>query len=100
MGAMLPTLLHAGRKDRPPPNHYKQQRRVPQPGPGAHAMDVDEWDGVVNDLPSVDDLEVAAAAAAAALEVLAPASPSESEDSDSSEEEVSLACMQLAAQPL
>jgi hypothetical protein len=38
-----------------------------------------------DELPSVDDLEVAAAAAAAALEVLAPAKQEESSEEDSSD---------------
>lgn len=49
-----------------------------------------EDDGLLQ-LPSVDDLEVAAAAAAAALEVLAPATSSseDSDDDDSSDDDSS-----------
>jgi hypothetical protein len=44
-------------------------------------------DGAPFELPSVDDLEVAAAAAAAALEVLAPTQETSSEEEDSSSDE-------------
>lgn len=78
--------------------HFSHVSLAGPPGPGGHGPGAAGFaagcdDPAVFELPSVDDLEVAAAAAAAALEVLAPAqmrpvdSSEDSSDDSSSDED-------------
>ena len=72
-----------------PTSHAGEGRRQPAPDSRFHPTDDDmDMGGYCGgELPSVNDLDIAAAAAEAAMEVLAPSSSEEDSDDDDDDED-------------